>query len=148
MYLNRGSAPANLRRSSIHSFVKRFSSTCAENNFGQDLTTSDSTWGSQAGFGNLSSGVPTFDVPQDADPTGFLALHTNDPADPNCRIKINHGTTTLAFTFQGGVIVAVDSGAAAGSFIVCRCGEQVTEQSGVQLSGHGARYGYDDLRLG
>ncbi|KAJ7662585.1 20S proteasome subunit [Mycena polygramma] len=103
----------------MHSFVKRFSSTCAENEFRrtQDLSTSDSAWGSQAGFGNLTSGIPTFDVPQVADPSGFLALHTNDAADPNCRIKINHGTTTLAFTFQGGVIVAVDSRATAGSFV-------------------------------
>jgi hypothetical protein len=50
-------------------------------------------------------------------PTAFLRLHTDDYADPNCRIKIQHGTTTLAFRFQGGVIVAVDSRATAGSYI-------------------------------
>jgi 20S proteasome subunit beta 5 len=50
-------------------------------------------------------------------PSAFLRLHTNDAADPHCRIKINHGTTTLAFCFQGGVIVAVDSRATAGSVV-------------------------------
>lgn len=50
-------------------------------------------------------------------PTAFLRLHTDDHADPSCRIKIQHGTTTLAFRFQGGVIVAVDSRATAGSYI-------------------------------
>lgn len=50
-------------------------------------------------------------------PAAFLRLHTDDHADPSCRIKIQHGTTTLAFRFQGGVIVAVDSRATAGSYI-------------------------------
>ncbi len=36
----------------------------------------------------------------------------NNPA-----IKYSHGTTTLAFKFQGGVIVAVDSRASMGSYI-------------------------------
>jgi 20S proteasome subunit beta 5 len=48
-------------------------------------------------------------------------MYTNDAADPNCRIKINHGTTTLAFCFQGGVIVAVDSRATAGSVVGAFC---------------------------
>lgn len=33
------------------------------------------------------------------------------------KIQFNHGTTTLAFKFQHGVIVAVDSRATAGSWI-------------------------------
>ncbi len=32
-------------------------------------------------------------------------------------LKPNHGTTTLGFIFQGGVIVAVDSRASQGSYI-------------------------------
>lgn len=32
-------------------------------------------------------------------------------------VKPSHGTTTLAFIFQGGVIVAVDSRASMGSYI-------------------------------
>lgn len=50
-------------------------------------------------------------------PSSFLQLHTDDASDPSCRIKINHGTTTLAFRFKGGIIVAVDSRATAGSYI-------------------------------
>lgn len=37
------------------------------------------------------------------------------PANPN--IKMAHGTTTLAFIFNGGVLVAVDSRASMGSYI-------------------------------
>ena len=47
-------------------------------------------------------------------------MHTDDHADPSCRIKIKHGTTTLAFRYQGGVIVAVDSRATAGSYVGTR----------------------------
>ena len=35
----------------------------------------------------------------------------------NVKIDFDHGTTTLAFKFQHGVIVAVDSRATAGSWI-------------------------------
>lgn len=50
-------------------------------------------------------------------PSSFLQLHTDDASDPACRIKIQHGTTTLAFKFKGGIIVAVDSRATQGSYI-------------------------------
>ncbi|KIK31131.1 hypothetical protein PISMIDRAFT_73645, partial [Pisolithus microcarpus 441] len=77
----------------------------------------DVMWSSGAGFGSLAKGVPTFAVPSVPDPAAFLRLHTDDHADPSCRIKIQHGTTTLAFRYQGGVIVAVDSRATAGNYI-------------------------------
>jgi hypothetical protein len=35
-------------------------------------------------------------------------------------VKPSHGTTTLGFIFQGGVIIAVDSRATMGSYI-CKC---------------------------
>jgi 20S proteasome alpha/beta subunit len=35
-------------------------------------------------------------------------------------VKPSHGTTTLGFIFQGGVIIAVDSRATMGSYI-CEC---------------------------
>lgn len=37
--------------------------------------------------------------------------------NPQAKIKLAHGTTTLAFRFKGGIIVAVDSRATAGSYI-------------------------------
>ncbi|KAJ6550109.1 nucleophile aminohydrolase [Mycena capillaripes] len=120
----------------MHAFVKRFSTTSPESEFrgarglftGEgDFTTSDSARGSQAGLGNLRDGIPTFAIPQVAGPSAFLRLHTNDAADPNCRIKINHGTTTLAFYVQGGVIFAVDSRATAGGHVASGTVKKVIE---------------------
>ena len=38
-------------------------------------------------------------------------------SNPAAKIKLAHGTTTLAFRFKGGIIVAVDSRATAGSYV-------------------------------
>ncbi|XP_074167177.1 proteasome subunit beta type-8 isoform X2 [Sminthopsis crassicaudata] len=48
-------------------------------------------------------------------PEFFRSLETN--AAHQVRIEMAHGTTTLAFKFQHGVIVAVDSRASAGNYI-------------------------------
>lgn len=121
----------------MNSFANRFSTNTTQLPNPEEDNFSDATWGSEAGFGNIAMGVPTFSIPDVADvsdsylipffffclpprnlqPTAFLQMHTDDHADPNCRIKIQHGTTTLAFRFQGGVIVAVDSRATAGSYV-------------------------------
>lgn len=37
-------------------------------------------------------------------------------------VKPSHGTTTLGFIFQGGVIIAVDSRASQGSYLCTCCG--------------------------
>ncbi|KZV84268.1 20S proteasome subunit, partial [Exidia glandulosa HHB12029] len=88
----------------------------------------DELWGSHAGFGNIGlKGGPAFALPAVPNPASFLRLHTDDHADPSCRIKIQHGTTTLAFRFQGGVIVAVDSRATAGSYIASGTVKKVIE---------------------
>ncbi|SCZ93478.1 BZ3500_MvSof-1268-A1-R1_Chr6-3g08688 [Microbotryum saponariae] len=71
--------------------------------------------------------MPSFELPTLQDPTAFLQLHTDDSSDPSCRIKINHGTTTLAFRFKGGIIVAVDSRATAGSYIASGTVKKVIE---------------------
>ncbi|KAJ7477381.1 N-terminal nucleophile aminohydrolase [Mycena latifolia] len=119
----------------MNSFVTRFSTTSAEAELRRaqaatvddaDLNTPAAAWGSQAGFGNLVGGIPAFAVPGVADPMGFLRLHTDD-ADPVARIKLQHGTTTLAFRFQGGVIVAVDSRATAGSYVASGTVKKVIE---------------------
>ena len=49
----------------------------------------------------------------------FVKPFTSDKSD--FRIKFAHGTTTLAFKFDHGVIVAVDSRATAGSYIGKYC---------------------------
>lgn len=65
---------------------------------------------------------------------------TDDHANPNCPIKLAHGTTTLAFRFKGGIvrpihtsypskltvkIVATDSRATAGNWIASQTVKKV-----------------------
>src|ERR1700748_2447621 len=52
---------------------------------------------------------------------------TDDFSNPNCPIKIAHGTTTLAFRFKGGIIVATDSRATAGNWIASQTVKKVIE---------------------
>jgi len=60
-------------------------------------------------------------------PSAFLRATTDDHANPNCPIKLAHGTTTLAFRFQGGIIVATDSRASAGNWIASQTVKKVIE---------------------
>ncbi len=60
-------------------------------------------------------------------PSAFLRALTDDHANPNCPIKLAHGTTTLAFRFQGGIIVATDSRASAGDWIASQTVKKVIE---------------------
>lgn len=63
-----------------------------------------------------------------SDPSRFLAQYTDvDSTRPDVRIKLNHGTTTLAFRYKGGVVVAVDSRASAGSYIASGSVKKVIE---------------------
>lgn len=60
-----------------------------------------------------------------AQPFAFLSTHTDSMStNPDAKIKLAHGTTTLAFRFKGGIIVAVDSRATAGSYIGALCFEE------------------------
>ena len=47
----------------------------------------------------------------------FLSAYTDENTNSAVKIKLAHGTTTLAFKFKYGVIVAVDSRATQGSYI-------------------------------
>lgn len=62
------------------------------------------------------SEVPALTIPQVDNPSAFLrdAFANNPEKD---RFRFAHGTTTLAFKFKGGIIVAVDSRASMGSYI-------------------------------
>lgn len=71
--------------------------------------------------------LPTFDIPLCHNPVEFLKAHTDENSTSECRIKLEHGTTTLAFKFQGGIIVAVDSRATAGSYIASQSVKKVIE---------------------
>jgi 20S proteasome subunit beta 5 len=57
----------------------------------------------------------------------WLRAMTDDYSNPSCPIKIAHGTTTLAFRFKGGIIVATDSRATAGNWIASQTVKKVIE---------------------
>ena len=60
-------------------------------------------------------------------PSAWLRATTDDYSNPQCPIKLAHGTTTLAFRFQGGIIVATDSRATAGNWIASQTVKKVIE---------------------
>lgn len=67
-----------------------------------------------------------FPVPPGIEPVEFLKPFSTG-GEGNVKIKFAHGTTTLAFKFQHGVIVAVDSRATAGSWIASQTVKKVIE---------------------
>ena len=91
---------------------------------------------SDAGMmGCPSDSFPSFDLLPSLSPADF-ALNTidadsstrpNGAADDATRIHIAHGTTTLAFRYQGGIIVAVDSRATGGQWIASQTVKKIIE---------------------
>jgi len=68
----------------------------------------------------------TFVDPPMGDPQLSLQAFAPDKTD-DVKINFNHGTTTLAFKFKHGVIVAVDSRATAGPYIASQTVKKVIE---------------------
>jgi 20S proteasome subunit beta 5 len=68
-----------------------------------------------------------FALPPVSQPSAFLRATTDDHANPDVPIKLAHGTTTLAFRFKDGIIVATDSRATAGSWIASQTVKKVIE---------------------
>jgi 20S proteasome subunit beta 5 len=66
-----------------------------------------------------------FIFPKCQDPLTFI--HADSTPFQSCGINYNHGTTTLAFKFQGGILVAVDSRATAGAYIASQTVKKVIE---------------------
>ncbi|KAK2920770.1 proteasome subunit beta type-8 [Channa argus] len=73
---------------------------------------------------NFGSKTQEFAVPVGVDPSGFLQSCNHDGG---VCIEMNHGTTTLAFKFRHGVIVAVDSRASAGRYLASNDVNKVIE---------------------
>ncbi|KAM6288746.1 proteasome subunit beta type-5-like [Aegotheles albertisi] len=71
---------------------------------------------------------PLLAAPRDP-PEGFVAppWGVQDIPVPGPGLRLLHGTTTLAFKFSQGVVVAVDSRATAGSFIASQTVQKVLE---------------------
>ncbi|XP_066471747.1 proteasome subunit beta type-8 [Tiliqua scincoides] len=70
---------------------------------------------------------PRIAVPRGRQPSEFLQTHCEGGSRDGRRIELAHGTTTMAFTFQHGVIVATDSRASAGSYISTKLFNKVIE---------------------
>jgi len=64
-------------------------------------------------------------MPNVHDPAHFINSMTSGDNPSGLQIQMNHGTTTLAFKFKHGVIVAVDSRASAGSYIASQTVKKV-----------------------
>eukprot|EP00124_Ichthyophonus_hoferi_P003500 Ihof_evm5s306 gene=Ihof_evmTU5s306 len=74
---------------------------------------------------DISRGV-SFAVPPVPEPAALLKQWTDDNHG-DLKIRFAHGTTTLAFKFKGGVMVAVDSRATAGPYIASQTVKKVIE---------------------
>lgn len=86
------------------------------------------TWEEQQDYdSSLPSLSLKFALPPVSRPAAFLRATTDDYSNPNCPIKLAHGTTTLAFRFKGGIIVATDSRATAGNWIASQTVKKVIE---------------------
>ncbi|KAN0063848.1 Proteasome subunit beta type-5 [Thecaphora frezii] len=112
----------------MNSLLSRFSSTGSalptDDNFGSSSQTPATL---QAQMKHLNGSPAQFDLPN-VDPATFLSHYTDvDSSNPGAKIKLSHGTTTLAFRFRGGIIVAVDSRATAGSYIASGTVKKVIE---------------------
>jgi 20S proteasome alpha/beta subunit len=81
----------------------------------------------------------------------WLRAMTDDYSNPNCPIKIAHGTTTLAFRFKGGIIVATDSRATAGNWIASQTVKKVIEINncllGTMAGGAAVRQDHQQRRM-
>eukprot|EP00043_Microstomoeca_roanoka_P012377 m.119659 g.119659 ORF g.119659 m.119659 type:complete len:293 (-) comp15477_c1_seq1:335-1213(-) len=71
--------------------------------------------------------IASFPLPLSDNPSGFLHRYSHGNAEDNVKIEFAHGTTTLGFKFQHGVIIAVDSRASAGSYIASQTVKKVIE---------------------
>nr|AEE61820.1 unknown [Dendroctonus ponderosae] len=71
---------------------------------------------------NMELGVPPF-----ADPSKNLARFGKDESGRKININFDHGTTTLGFMYQGGVVLAVDSRATGGQFIGSQTMKKIVE---------------------
>ena len=69
----------------------------------------------------------TFQIPKAmSNPADFVYRNCGENVE-GAKIKFNHGTTCLAFKFQGGVVVCTDSRATAGGYIASQTVKKVIE---------------------
>jgi 20S proteasome subunit beta 5 len=66
-------------------------------------------------------------VPPFANPAENLGHFSKDESGRDIKIKFDHGTTTLGFMYEGGVVLAVDSRATGGQFIGSQTMKKIVE---------------------
>lgn len=71
---------------------------------------------------NLELAMPPF-----PNPAEYLTRFSTDEHGKGIKIKFAHGTTTLGFRYQGGVVLAVDSRATGGQFIGSQTMKKIVE---------------------
>lgn len=91
--------------------------------FGTEKGLDEDLWQSCRNFSNnVQLGVPPFENPAES-----LSHFSKDEAGRDIKIKFDHGTTTLGFMYQGGVVLAVDSRATGGQFIGSQTMKKIVE---------------------
>ncbi|KAL1501127.1 hypothetical protein ABEB36_006512 [Hypothenemus hampei] len=70
---------------------------------------------------NMELGVPPFSNPMQ------LNQFSKDESGRDIKIQFDHGTTTLGFMYQGGVVLSVDSRATGGQFIGSQTMKKIVE---------------------
>jgi len=88
-------------------------------------TTTDPFGGAAQAPANLLEDIG-FEMPNVSNNHGFLDTVFEGPNAPP-RLEFKHGTTTLGFKFNGGVIIAVDSRASMGNYISSQTVKKVIE---------------------
>ncbi|KAJ8267458.1 hypothetical protein COCON_G00126300 [Conger conger] len=102
--------------------VCRLSAWVKEDEFSADKASVD-----KVNHFNFAAHRQEFAVPVGIDPVEFLKPLSSSDGVEGVKIRLSHGTTTLAFKFQHGVMVAVDSRASAGSYIATQYVNKVIE---------------------
>lgn len=98
--------------------------------FGGSISGPSTTSSHSTAADDFNDFSPNFSLPSSSsvDPSTFLSQFTDvDSSNPGAKIKLHHGTTTLAFRYQGGIVVCVDSRATAGSYIASGTVKKVIE---------------------
>ncbi|KAJ2742754.1 Proteasome subunit beta type-5 [Coemansia sp. BCRC 34301] len=99
------------------------------NRLAEQLAANDET--AEFGFHNSGNSAslagPCFELAAGNNPAAFAHQFIDAKSEKDSLIKIVHGTTTLAFKFKHGVMVATDSRATAGNVIASQTVKKVIE---------------------
>ncbi|KAJ2486651.1 Proteasome subunit beta type-5 [Coemansia sp. RSA 2050] len=98
------------------------------NRLAEQLAANDmSELGLHSNNGSSAIAGPSFQLAAGNNPAAFAHQFIDVKSEKNSLIKIAHGTTTLAFKFKGGVMVATDSRATSGNVIASQTVKKVIE---------------------